>query len=180
MCQPKPISLADYSLATGERSFITTLRGSIRNQRRWGNSGLVHTWLHSFISHTLVFPFTNAVQPFAQRVSGATGSIVNIFTASKKEHRPIIFHVGLQRYIWTETGGIQKAFVFFRKSHCGALQHRKICPLPLILPPTIDSKSPPSSKSQERSIIYAVFTYWCVEYKFTPLKGSVISLIAIN
>lgn len=116
MCQPKPISLADYSLATGERSFITTLRGSIRNQRRWGNSGLVHTWLHSFISHTLVFPFTNAVQPFPQRVSGATGSIVNIFTASKKEHRPIIFHVGLQRYIWTETGGIQKAFVFFSAS----------------------------------------------------------------
>lgn len=113
MCQPKPISLADYSLATGERSFITTLRGSIRNQRRWGNSGPVHTWLHSFISHTLVFPFTNAVQPFAQRVSGATGSIVNIFTASKKEHRPIIFHVALLRYIWTETGGIQKAFVFF-------------------------------------------------------------------
>lgn len=74
----------------------------------------------------------------------------------------------------------KRPLFFFRKSHCGALQHRKICPLPLILPPTIDSRSPPSSKSQERSIIYAVFTYWCVEYKFTPLEGSVISAIAIN
>lgn len=72
MCQPKPISLADYSPATGERSFNTTLGGG------GGNSGLVHTWSHSFISHMLVFPFTNAAQPLAQIISGVTGSILNI------------------------------------------------------------------------------------------------------
>lgn len=107
MCQPKPISLAHCSAATGERSFDATLRGCIRDQRRWGgNSGLVHTWLHSVIPHTLVFPFTNAAQPLVQTISGAWGrqdqSFFVFFYGLQKEHRPIDFPGGLQQYIWTD------------------------------------------------------------------------------
>lgn len=153
MCQPKPISLADYSPATGERSFNTTLGGG------GGNSGLVHTWSHSFISHMLVFPFTNAAQPLAQIISGVTGSILNIsFSRPPKRESDNYF------FICTD-------FMFDESEHLSFV---------LIWPPSTDSSSQASTKSQECSIIHTFITYLCVENKFSPLEGTVISQLAKN